>query len=115
MRQAHQAQFNPRSYVDGLAAAALRYGTTVHEDSPVTEIDADSGRVAIGATQIRAGAVIQATHYPKGLSVLQIALLPYREYGVAGRAEHSALPEDITWLSESGPRSARISTRRAFT
>lgn len=91
-----QAQFNPRRYVQGLAAA-LHDHCRIFERSAVVEvIDEDnSKKVITHHGEVRCRYVIHATHTPKGFMPVQALLGPYREYGIACKINGPQHPEGI--------------------
>ena len=79
----------------------------VFEHSPAIEIDSEKGVVRTPSGQVRAEHIILATHTPKGFNLLQTALSPYREYGVAARLDDGTAPEGIFWSMEEPGHSIR--------
>ena len=102
LRLDRQAQFNPLSYVRGLAAAVIRQGGVIHEQSPVHHSDPDHGQVSLGDTRITAQHVVEATHTPKGISVLQTAMLPHTEHGISARMRGASSPRGAFWMLDTG-------------
>jgi len=102
LRIAHQAQFNPLHYVQGLANCLIAEGGVIHQHSPVREIDAAQGQLRTEAATIRARHVVQATHTPKGISLIQAGMLVSREYGIGAKLARDryphGLPEGICWV-----------------
>ena len=96
----HQAQFNPLWFVRGLAEAAARRGARVFEESRVVDIDGASTTVCTAHGKVRARHVLVATHTPKGVHLIQSALAPYREYGIAARIAAGALAPGIYWTTD---------------
>lgn len=93
----HQAQFHPLAYVQGLAEACTARGVRIFEGSPALEVDAKSGRVRTGAGSVTAADLVLATHSPKGFHLVQAAMLPGQEYGLAFRTDGPSLPPGIFW------------------
>jgi glycine/D-amino acid oxidase-like deaminating enzyme/nitrite reductase/ring-hydroxylating ferredoxin subunit len=91
----NQAQFHPLKYVRGLADK-LSSKVSIYENSKVTDFDEDTGVVKTMKGTIKAGEVIMATHTPKGVFMVQTALGPYREHGVAVELKGS-FPNGIFW------------------
>jgi glycine/D-amino acid oxidase-like deaminating enzyme/nitrite reductase/ring-hydroxylating ferredoxin subunit len=86
VRVADQAQFHPRRYLLGLAAAIVARGGVIVEDSRVRRLaEGDPCRLTTDdGTTITAGDVIVATHYPIFDRALLFArLVPHRELVVA--------------------------------
>lgn len=94
----HQAQFQPLAYAQGLAAAVVSRGGTVHERSRVLEADYDEGVLRTKDAEVHAGAIVSATHTPAGVNVLQTAMVPSREYAVGAKLRSDTYPEGIFWL-----------------
>lgn len=82
-----QAQFHPLRYLQHLAARLPGNGSHVFEQSPVQSVgDGEPAQVRTARGQVRAGAVILATHYPLGdHSLYALRLHPHRAYGLAAR------------------------------
>lgn len=93
-----QAQFQPLAYAQGLAAVVTSQGGAVHEGSRVLEADYDEGVLRTERAEVRAGAIVSATHTPAGINVLQTGMVPSREYAVSARLRTGAYPEGIFWL-----------------
>lgn len=90
---AHQAQFNPLKYVQGLAAAIESETCRIFEGTKV--IDVKDGEPCIVHTQqgkVTAKQVVMATHSPKGIYAVHTAMEPYREYAMAVRLKGDTLP-----------------------
>jgi glycine/D-amino acid oxidase-like deaminating enzyme/nitrite reductase/ring-hydroxylating ferredoxin subunit len=110
-----QAQINPMRYVQELANAATSDHCQIFENTRVTDIEEEDGRVLLQTTGGRVSAryAIHATHIPKGVMAVQTALSMYREYGVAFRADQNDFPPGIFWgYHEDGHKySSRLYTR----
>lgn len=102
-----QAQFHPRRYCLGLAAAATADGATIHERTRVLDVD-DGGsacRVTTDRGEVRADHVIIATHLPFPARGLYFArAFPMRSYCIAARAEG---PAGMYLSADSPSRSVR--------
>jgi len=92
-----QAQMQPAAYVRGLARAAAGQGVRIFEQSPVLEVDASARRVHTAEGSVSAGEIVHATHSPKGFHLVQAAMIPGQEYGVAFSSEAPILPPGIFW------------------
>ena len=105
LRIANQAQFNPLHYVQGLARCLLAEGGVIHQHSPVRELDAARGLLRTDSATIRARHIVQATHTPKGISLVQAGMLASREYGIgaklASESDSREIPEGIFWVLDS--------------
>ena len=98
LRIANQAQFNPLHYVQGLANRLLGEGVVIHQHSPVREIDPKQGLVRTDTATVSAKHIVQATHTPKGISLVQAGMLVSREYAVCARLKSGSYPEGIIWV-----------------
>lgn len=95
-----QAQFNPLRYIQSLAGAVAELGVPIFEQSRVTEVDHGGGVVRTEAGVVRARQVVHATHTPKGINLLQTAMTPSLEYGVAAPIAEAARVDGIFWLMD---------------
>lgn len=100
LRLSEQAQFDPRSYVRGLAAAIAGEACHIHEHSQMVDFDISQGMVRTEAATVRAKQIVFATHTPKGVSVLHTELGPYREYGIAARLSEPAVAPGAYWVMD---------------
>lgn len=100
----NQAQFNPLSYVQGLARRLTELGGIIYENSPVTAVDAGAGLVRTAAGEVRAGQIVLATHTPIGINLLQAEMEPFREYGISAELntddQPERHPEGIIWIQD---------------
>lgn len=92
-----QAQFHPLNYVRGLAQHLVDAGCAICEDTRVTTIDDNAGVVQTESGQVRAEAIIMATHTPKGIYAVHALMEVYREYGIAAPLNDGRLPDGIYW------------------
>jgi glycine/D-amino acid oxidase-like deaminating enzyme/nitrite reductase/ring-hydroxylating ferredoxin subunit len=90
------AQFHPYKYAVGLAKH-ISGKCTVYENSQVEDFDEKEGTVKTKSGTVKAGSVIMATHTPKGVWMVQAALGPYREFGVAAELKSGDFPKGIYW------------------
>lgn len=101
LRIQDQAQFNPLHYVQGLARAVTEMGGLIFEGSRVSNLDANQRMVTTyGEPQqgeVHARNIVQATHTPKGINLLQAAMQPFLEYGVAARLKKPC-GDGIFWI-----------------
>ncbi|WP_111414809.1 FAD-dependent oxidoreductase [Billgrantia lactosivorans] len=98
IRIARQAQFNPLHYVQGLAHGLLGEGVVIHQHAPVREIDAGKELVRTDGARVTAKHIVQATHTPKGISLVQAGMPVSREYAVGARLRGDDYPEGIIWV-----------------
>ncbi|HET7307512.1 MAG TPA: FAD-dependent oxidoreductase [Gammaproteobacteria bacterium] len=101
-----QAQLNPLAYVRGLARG-LGNHCRIFEHTPATGIDAKAGAVTTPRGTINADAIVLATHTPKGVYMMQTAMQPAREYGLAARLKANNYPEGIFWSADTPKHSIR--------
>ena len=111
VRFENQAQFHPRDYCLGLAAAIAAKGGTIHEGTRVVDVDEGSPcTVQVeGGRSVQADQVVLATHLPfldRGGFFAKCH--PTRSYAVAVRLEDGSLPLQGMYLGADEPtRSAR--------
>jgi glycine/D-amino acid oxidase-like deaminating enzyme/nitrite reductase/ring-hydroxylating ferredoxin subunit len=105
-----QAQFHPRGYLLGIAAALTSRGGTIYERSRVTGLsEGEPCRLTTesGAT-VTARDVVVATHYPVFDRALLFARLsPRRELVVAAPLPAEAAPHGMYITEDGGKRSVR--------
>ncbi|MBB6120014.1 FAD-dependent oxidoreductase [Nocardiopsis algeriensis] len=106
----HQLHLHPGRYAAGLAAALLRTGTGVFENTRVSEIDEQrDGTVLIRTPQatVRAGAAVVATLLPiNTIGGYFAKTRPTRSFGLAARLRHPA-PQEMALSVDSPGRSTR--------
>lgn len=97
-RYPEQAAVQPVRYVAGLAKLAVEQGATIGEQTRVVGFNEQGAHVRIKTNhgEMRAGALILATHTPLGFNVVQTEVAPYRSYILAVALEH-ALPPALFW------------------
>lgn len=109
VRFAHQVHLHPRRYLDGLAAAFVEAGGTIHEDTRVTRVAEERGRVlaeTAGGT-VRADHALEATLLPIGtLGGYFARARPSMSYGLAVRLAGDA-PLGMTISTDDPTRSTR--------
>ena len=95
---AHQAQYNPLKYAQGLAAATASGNCRIFENTKVTQVeDGSPCRVHTTGGKVTAEHVIMATHSPKGIYAVQTAMTPNREYAMAVKLRGSLPEGGIYW------------------
>lgn len=102
-----QAQFHPLAFVQQLARAISSERCRIFENSPAVEVDENRLVVRTAGGEVRAGAIILASHTPKGFNLLQTELGPYREYAIAGKLSSGTFPAGIYWTMEEPSHSVR--------
>ena len=102
MRWDEQAQFHPVRYVKGLASTIPGDGSSVFENSRVT--DWDPQRIATEAGSVRARHVVMATHLPLGqIGLFYTENYPHMHPVIMGRAERGRVPDGM-YISVEAPR-----------
>lgn len=99
IRFAEQAAFDPVQYVRGLARVVHGDGSVVFENSPVVAVE-DGERVTVRTAdaELRANAVVLATHTPIGRNVVHAEMVPYRSYVASCElAPDAAFPRALIW------------------
>lgn len=104
-----QAQFHPRRYCLGLAAALVKEGGLIFENSPALHLDSEAGTVTTDFARARAGAVVVATQIPFVNTGGHFArMTPSRSYALALRS--SADPMEGMYISVDQPTRSLRST-----
>jgi glycine/D-amino acid oxidase-like deaminating enzyme/nitrite reductase/ring-hydroxylating ferredoxin subunit len=106
----HQAQFHPRRYCEGLAAAIVSLGGSVHERTRVVGVDTGSRcRVMTQHGELRAPAVLLATHLPfLDRGVFFAKTYPTRSYAMALELRRpSPVPRGMYLSADQPTRSVR--------
>ena len=95
----NQAQFHPREYLLPLAGLVEGDGSSVFEDTHVTNIeDGEPCVVKTTSGRIRCAAILVAANVPiSNLLALHTKLAAYRTYVIASRVESSAMAEGLFW------------------
>lgn len=102
IRVENQAQFNPSSFVSGLAEKIENENCRIYENTPVHHIEKGEPHVLhTPNAKVKASKVILATHTPKGVYALQTAIYPHREYALAVKLKSGEYPEGIFWSTDS--------------
>lgn len=108
IRMDDQAQFHPRHYCLGLAAALIRLGGQIYQHSRVTEVrDGTPCRVQVGTATVTGHAVVLATQIPildRGLFFAKTH--PSRSYAMALRLKDE-LPNGMYLAADQPTRSVR--------
>lgn len=102
-----QAQFHPLQYVQQMAQVLSAHNCRIYENSKAEDIDASRLTVRTASGSVKAPSMIVATHAPKGFSLVQTELGPYREYGMAATLGDALYPEGLFWTMEDPGHSIR--------
>ncbi|WP_030380246.1 MULTISPECIES: FAD-dependent oxidoreductase [unclassified Streptomyces] len=105
-----QAQFHPVKYLRALAEDIRRRGGTLHENTRVTGLTEGEPCVLTteAGTEVKAGAVVVATHYPVfDRALLFTRLSPRRELVIAAPIEAEAAPRGMYITPDENTRSVR--------
>src|SRR5487761_1614102 len=104
MRIRDQAKFHPTAYLAGLARLVDGDGSVIHEETDVSDVEADPLVVIANDLRIECDYVVIATHVPlmgkTGLlsaSLLQTKLAPYSSCVVSGRLPTGLEPDLSLW------------------
>jgi glycine/D-amino acid oxidase-like deaminating enzyme/nitrite reductase/ring-hydroxylating ferredoxin subunit len=100
VRYPRQAQFHPLKYLDGLAAAFVRWGGRIHGGTRALDIDEVGGMQVVKTERgtIRAQAVVVATNTPfHHRVVMHTKQAGYRTYVVALSVPKGAVPRMLLW------------------
>ena len=112
-----QAQLNPLRYVQQLATAPIEGKLSIFECTRVQDLEETEDGVILTTTggRVHADYAVMATHTPKGFDLLQTLLGPYREYGIACKADNIDFPPGIFWGYHNGDQkiSFRLYKRNA--
>ena len=93
-----QAQFHPLKYLTGLELAYLKAGGTISENTLVKGVITENG--IHSAENIKAKAVIYATHMPPNINVFNFECSPYRSYVMAVKLKSGKYPDALIYDSQ---------------
>ncbi len=93
-----QAQFHPLKYLTGLQSAYLAAGGVIREHTRVEQIEQKDGLHCSG--NIRARAVIYATHMPPDINLFNFECAPYRSYVLAVKLRSGKYPNALIYDSQ---------------
>ena len=107
----NQAQFHPRAYCLGLAAAVVARGGAVYQHSRVRALG-DDGLVVTDGAELHGESVVVATHLPfEKLGGYFGRCEPYRSYALAVEVD-GEFPQDMYISADSPTRSLRTAEGR---
>ncbi|MEX0927768.1 MAG: FAD-dependent oxidoreductase [Balneolales bacterium] len=102
----NQARFNPCKLVIELADILRKQGCRVYEGSPVTAIEEnDRWNLLTPSGSVTAEYLIEATHIPKGINMVQTLVYPHRSYVVAAEIKEP-YPDGNFWDMDKEPAHA---------
>jgi glycine/D-amino acid oxidase-like deaminating enzyme/nitrite reductase/ring-hydroxylating ferredoxin subunit len=93
-----QAQFHPLKYLTGLQRAYLAAGGVIREHTRVEQVEQKDGLHSSG--DIRARAVIYATHMPPNINLFNFECAPYRSYVLAVKLHSGKYPDALIYDSQ---------------
>ncbi len=93
-----QAQFHPLKYLQGLQRAYLAAGGIVLENTPIAAVTTEHGIHTAG--DIRAKALIYATHIPPNINLFNFECAPYRSYVIAVKLHSGKYPDALIYDSQ---------------
>jgi glycine/D-amino acid oxidase-like deaminating enzyme/nitrite reductase/ring-hydroxylating ferredoxin subunit len=103
LRFPNQAQFHPREYLNGLAAAVQRRGGQIYSDTAAREVvggERACVRTAAGHA-VRARSIVIATNSPfNDLVAIHTKQAPYHSYVIGARVERGAITPALYWDTE---------------
>jgi Rieske Fe-S protein len=94
-----QGQFDPTAYLAGLAKTFEANGGQILQDCRVTNVEDNDGALTITSSrgELKAAALIYATHIPPGVNLLHFRCAPYRSYVMAVELEDENYPEGLVY------------------
>jgi len=94
----NQAQFHPTQYLYGLANAFEEIGGTIKQNCRIRGFkENDSLDVESSEGNIKAKALIYATHVPPGVNLLHFRCAPYRSYVIGLRLKKDKYPDALIY------------------
>ncbi|HEY4196778.1 MAG TPA: FAD-dependent oxidoreductase [Mucilaginibacter sp.] len=99
LRFEDQAQFHPLKYLQGLAKAYLKAGGTILDNTLVEKVETDGGvhTAHCRGKEIKAKAVVYATHMPPNINVFNFECAPYRSYVLAVKLNSGHYPDALIY------------------
>lgn len=92
---AQQAQFHPLKYLAGLQKAFSTAGGVMRENTLISGVETADG--SHNAADIRAKAVIYATHMPPNINLFNFECAPYRSYVMAVKLKSGKYPDALIY------------------
>lgn len=96
-----QAEFDSQKYLNAMARHITSKGVQIFENSFVTDIIEENDQFIVTTKEgsIKSKEVVQATHYPLFINILQTLAAPYRSYLMAFRLEQE-FPKGLFWNTD---------------
>jgi len=97
-----QAQFHPLKYLQGLQKAFVEAGGLILEQTLVKGVESAEAIHTAQSTagNIRAKAVVYATHMPPNINLFNLKCAPYRSYVMAFKLKSGNYPEALIYDSQ---------------
>ena len=94
-----QAQFHPLDYILALAQHFEAMGGRIVHDCRLTEFSEEDKVLTIKTSkgEVKADAMIYATHIPPGVNVLHFLCAPYRTYAIAVKLKDDNYPDALIY------------------
>jgi len=90
-----QAQFHPLKYLMGLQKAYMAAGGSIRENTLITSVTTEDGVHIAG--DVKAKAVIYATHMPPNINLFNFECAPYRSYVLAVKLKSGKYPDALIY------------------
>lgn len=105
-KMGNQARFNPYKFVAELAHILGKQGCSIYEGSSVINIEENENcTVHTKLGKVTADHVIEATHIPKGINMVDTLVYPHRSYVVAAEI-NEPYPDGNFWDMDKEPAHA---------
>jgi glycine/D-amino acid oxidase-like deaminating enzyme/nitrite reductase/ring-hydroxylating ferredoxin subunit len=111
----HQGRFHPLRYLAGLAAAIVRRGGRIYEESEAGDFSAEPHTLRANGHTVGYRWLVMATHAPlKGIasaasaSLFDTKIAHYTTYAVAGRVPKGRVPDALFWDTADPYRYLRV-------
>ncbi len=115
LRIGGQAQFQPLQYTRQLAQRIAGPRCQIFENTEVVSIEDEPARVHSRSGTVSCQHIINATHSPKGVHLVQAKLEVVREYGIAAPVEGAVPPSGIYWGAGGDHHSIRTYSHQGRT
>ena len=109
LRYRNQHVFHPRKYLLAIAAAAIKAGARIFEDSLVSDVD--DGKVSTAEGSVSARHILLTTHVPlNDRGTLWLKMHTTRTYVVAARVEPGRIHDALYWDTDYPYHYTRLHT-----